>query len=213
MFSPVKAVGVGALAIALGGVLLVARSPGPQSSVVHGTASGHERAAPVEVRGELVRTCGGGPGVDPAFREYIDGVMRARGGYCYGLTYRWSDPRLDGTIYDATNEDLYVDEPEECDLRHGPCPGIMVLARAITIENANGAWRMRPLVFVSADYPADVDGPDWRIDPFGATWVLEGEGANDGLVAVIRVDATGAASGVIIDGDLPPLPAAVDPLP
>jgi hypothetical protein len=129
------------------------------------------------------------------------------------LTYRWSDARLDGRIYDATNSDLYVDEPE-CDWKQGPCSGTMVLKRAITIVNADGAWRMpAPLVFISPDYPADVDQPDWLIDPFPATWVLDGEGAYDGLIAVIRIDATGAARGAIIDGDLPPPPVRVDPLP
>jgi hypothetical protein len=213
MSSPVKAVGQGALAFALGGVLLAATSSGPPGDSAPGSAGDDMLAAPpVEVSGELVRTCGAGPQGDPVSREYVDGIEHAREWMCAGLTYRWSDPRLDGRIVDTGNSDMYVDEPDACDPWKEGCHAILVHTRTITIENADGAGRMRaPLVFISTDYPADRDAPGWLTVPFGATWVLDGEGAYGGLVAVIRIDVTGTAHGAIIDGDVPPPPQPFRP--
>jgi hypothetical protein len=176
MWSPVKTVGVGALVFAFSSVFLVATSSGPQRAGVPSMVADGERAAPVEVIGELVRTCGAGPQGDPTSYEIIEGVERMGGWMCAGLTFRWSDARLDGRIEDTGNSALHLDRPQECHRGQGPCAGIMVHSRTISIENGDGAWRMRaPLVFISTDYPADRDAPGW-LTPFGATWVLYGEG-------------------------------------
>jgi hypothetical protein len=79
----------------------------------------------------------------------------------------WSDARLSGTLQlaEAMYRSLYG--------------GLTVWKLAVSIENEEGGWLMQPLRWV--EFPGSV-----RSDVF--TWVLEGQGAYEGLVAVLQVE-------------------------
>ena len=85
----------------------------------------------------------------------------------------------------ASNSDRYTDGS-----------GLTIEMVAFSFENDQGAWRMRP-----APSPEFPDAPEVGAE----VWVLDGEGAYDGLTAVLVVDGF-EPHGFIIDGDLPPAP-------
>lgn len=105
----------------------------------------------------------------------------------------WSDPRLQGT---DTYRDLGVSYAHES--------GLYIGQYVHDIVTEDGAWRMRPQFrFYSVD-----GGPE----NFSGTWVLDGEGAYEGLSAVLHKTAEDAAPvrGFIVSTELlPPAPAAL----
>jgi hypothetical protein len=181
MFSPVKAINAGALIFALGGVLLIAQPFDQQGGSVPGAATDEERAAPVEV----TATSSAGACPVGATTEVVGGVRQSRGGYC-NPSYTWSDPRLDGTVTYSTSDDGWLGES-----------GVHIGSWAISIENDEGAWRMRPVPYI--DFPG-------LSDPSGETWILDGEGAYEGLIAVLREVEAYTPHGFIIEGEFPPPP-------
>jgi hypothetical protein len=81
---------------------------------------------------------------------------------------------------------------------------MLIVNQSVRVENADGAWSgggpLYALPFTDSDEGAfGTDQP---------TWVLTGEGAYDGLTAVLRVDfgEEGTFGGVVFEGDLPPAP-------
>jgi hypothetical protein len=180
MLSPSLSVTAGTLVIAIVGVFAIA-SPHEQDHRAGMSAETNGAGAvPVEVTGTgYGGNCGGG-----TFEE--DGIIVRQYGALCEPTYQWSDPRLNGNVTWESNQDRYVDG------------SLLTIERmAISIENEDGAWRMRPSVVVAfPGSPRDV-GPE--------VWVLDGEGGYDGLTAVLSVNHYDP-HGFIIDGDLPRAP-------
>jgi len=146
---------------------------------VPGTETDAEAAAP-----EAVTATSTPGGCGSPTTETLDGLTRYRE-YTCRPSYTWSDPRLNGTVTAGWNNDDYTDA---IDLNVGTF--------AISIKNDQGGWRMRPIF--SVQFPGAVE--------VGAeAWILDGEGAYEGLVAVL-VSEGFAPHGFIIDGDIPPPP-------
>ena len=112
-----------------------------------------------------------------------------------GFTYRQSltsvsDPRLEGTLYQASDEDVYT--------LPGPEPGPRIETFTNRIENDEGAWQGSA---ARLGYP---DGTD-NVGPI----VMVGEGAYEGLTAIIGFEAYGdrcTVRGYIIEGSVPAPP-------
>ncbi len=201
MFSVAKFAAAGAIVALFGGFLLSTQPFDQQGSTVPGAATDTGRGAPVEVSGEMTLPCGSGRGKDSGL-EVVAGVEQRRGGFCWSHSHTWSDPRLNGSITDAVNSDKYIEGS-----------GPMVATRVLTIENAGGAWRMRPLVYVLDPAPSG-PGPEGGMPDVlsgDTTWVFDGEGDYEGLVAVLRVEDPATPHGFIIDGELPPPPGSPEP--
>ena len=177
MLSPAKVITAGAIVAAVGGAFLIAQ-PFQQQGIVPGAADAP--TAPVAVT--ATSYAGSCPGDETT--ETIGAIERTTGGYC-NPTWDWSDDRLDGKVTWASNDDRYTDGS-----------GLSIGMLALSFENDEGAWRMRPLPYL--EFPDVLDtGPE--------VWILDGEGAYDGLTVVLVVDEY-EPHGFIIDGDLPPAP-------
>jgi hypothetical protein len=178
MFSPAKAITVGALVFALGGAFLIAQ-PFDQQGSVPGAATDAEAATPVAVTAtNSAGSCSAGT------VETLGGVTASRGGTCQPA-WTWSDERLNGTVTWAENVDRYTDGS-----------GLSVRTFALSVENDEGGWRMRPLPQV--EFPG---APAVAAE----VWVMDGEGAYEGLTAVVLVEGY-EPHGFIIDGSTPPPP-------
>ena len=149
-------------------------------AAAHEEADDSVAAAPVQVTG--TSAAGGCP--DAGTTEDMGLFERTVGGTCLP-TWRFSDERLNGTATLVANEDNYTDES-----------GISVGTFALSIENDEGGWRMRPGFWL--EFP---DAPQVGAE----VWVLDGEGAYDGLTAVLLVEDW-TPHGFIIDGGTPPAP-------
>jgi hypothetical protein len=119
-----------------------------------------------------------------------------------GFTYRQSltsvsDPRLEGTLYQAVNQDDYTlpgDEPS-VGITSGRPTGLAIGTFTNRIENGEGAWEGSA---VQLDLP---DGTTYV-----APLVMTGEGAYEGLTAIVGfVDIWNdcAVTGYIIEGSIP----------
>ena len=115
-----------------------------------------------------------------------------------GFTYRQSltevsDPRLEGTLYEAWDSDEYTVPDGE--------PGPSIVTFTDRIENYEGAWQGSVVLLGSPDDPTYV-GP----------MVMTGEGAYGGLTAIVAFhgdtfwqgDCHGG--GYIIEGNVPAPP-------
>jgi hypothetical protein len=81
-------------------------------------------------------------------------------------TSDWDDPRLDGRFSFDVKMDRYLDRSS-----------LTLWTYHASITNPDGGWEMEPIRWV--DFPgASVVAPD--------VWFLHGDGAYDGLVAVVR---------------------------
>jgi RNA polymerase sigma factor (sigma-70 family) len=129
--------------------------------------------------------------------EVVDGVLENRG-YAERAfdNDSPSDPRLRGNLSLAFNTN-----------RYGASGGISVDSIAIRIENEEGAWQQMPMV--SPVFPGE--------DSKNEVGVFVGEGAYEGLIAVVRIATRDITStnggwelhGYIFDGELPPAPEPV----
>lgn len=137
-------------------------------------------AAPVVVTG--TSAVGGCP--DAGTTEDMGLFERTVGGTCLP-TWRFSDERLNGTARLVANEDDYTDES-----------GISVGTFALSIENDEGSWRMRPGFWL--DLP---DAPEVAAE----VWVMDGGGAYEGLTAVLLVEDW-TPHGLILEGEMLPAP-------
>lgn len=186
MFTPARIMAVALLTFAVGGALVVARPFGQPEELAPGAEGAPQRAAPVAFTG----TGSDGPCEVPATTDVDGPVAHTRGASC-GPTYSFSDPRLDGTVSWLANDDEYTDGS-----------GLVIQSVAMSIENDEGAWRMIPIV--SAKWP-DPDQETIEYDPT-EHFFLVGEGAYEGLIAVVDGFGTNELHGFIIDGELPPPP-------
>jgi len=184
MFSPAKAITAGALVFAIGGVLFIAQPFEQQGSTVPGAAADAASAAPVEFTAKWAF----GPSVRPQTSEFVDGVWMTGGGaWRPGVITEASDPRLQGTLSIASNNDRYA------------AAGVTVWHYAFRIENDEGAWQQMP----------SIDLNTGNGDSNTTTGVLVGEGGYAGLIAVFdnhAVNSSWTLHGYIIDGELPPAP-------
>lgn len=189
MFSPVKAIAAGALAFAIGGVLLVAQPFDQRTTGVPGAATDEERAAPVEFTAKWAF----GPSIRSGTSEaFANGVHERGGAWRPRVLVAGTDPRWEGTISVAQNSDDY-----------GAIGGPSVGMFAFRIENEEGAWQQMPTVTLVVPGVDEVD-----------RGVFVGEGAYEGLIAVVDIATDHAAQtwdlhGYIIDDELPPPPEPV----
>lgn len=155
-------------------------------SVAGVAAQDAERATSVEVTGTHVEgPCPGGPS------SIVGDVEQSRGWVCMP-EWSTSDPRLDGTFTRAWNLDFHLDGTN---LIFGYATG--------RLENADGAWQQRPGLQAGFEgyFGEDVE-----------LLVFDGEGAYDGLVAVVwlvsREDGVrlnpARLEGYIVESEYPP---------
>ncbi len=100
-----------------------------------------------------------------------------------------SDSRLSGIATWMTSDDRYLG-----------AANASVGYDTLSIENEDGVWREVPQIRIEFPGASEADT---------SVTVLEGEGAYEGLVAVLQVTAGDAGreyEGFIIDGGLPPFP-------
>lgn len=181
MFSPVKAIIGGALVFALSAAFLVAQPIDRLGGGVPGAEQGVAPAAPVEVTATFRDIeC---EGYDSS--EVVGRVVRIYGDTCT-VNNEWSDPRLEGT---ETYRDNHVDFADS---------GLTIGHYVHNIVTDDGAWRMRPQF--------SIDSPG--LDNFSGTWVLDGEGAYEGLSVVLAKDQLDSVplTGYIISTALVPPP-------
>ena len=183
MFSPVKAITAGALIFALSAAFLVAQ-PFDQQGGVPGAEQGADPAAPVEVTATFrgIGNCADGS-------IEMDGYFKREYGFTCTVDNEWSDPRLQGTETYVANGVAYLDESE-----------LYVGHYVHDIVTDDGAWRMRPQF--------RIDSADGTLN-FSGTWVLDGEGAYEGLSVVLAKEGDDSVplTGYIISTDLvPPAP-------
>jgi hypothetical protein len=184
MLSPSRIIAVGALTLAVGGVVVIARPLQQAEDPSPGAQVGARAVAPVEFTATgTTDSC-----EVPATTDADGPVAHTRGASC-GPSYTFSDPRLAGTITWLSNSDEYTDGS-----------GLYIESVAMSIENDQGAWRMIPVI--SAKWPAQGTIED---DPVRHVFLV-GEGAYEGLVAVIDGFQTDRLHGFIIDGEFPPAP-------
>ena len=180
MFSPVKAITAGALVFALGGLFLVAQ-PFEQQGSVPGAEQGVDPAAPVEVTAtHRGIECG-----DPD-SSVVDGRVVRVYGYTCTVDNEWNDPRLQGT---ETYHDNWVD--------YADFSGLTIGQFVHNIVTVDGAWRMRPQFRIASDFTG--------LESFSGTWVLDGEGAYEGLSVVLAKEGDDL-EGFIVESDLLPPP-------
>jgi hypothetical protein len=186
MFTPIRILAIGVLAAVVGGAVVITKPFDQPDEVVPAAESAAQVAGPVGFTG----TGSDGACEVPATTEVDGPVAHTRGASC-GPTYSFSDSRLEGTVTWSSNDDEYTDGS-----------GLVIQSVAMSIENDQGAWRMIPIL--SAKWP----DPDLGAIEYDATehFFLVGEGAYDGLIAVVDGFRTDALHGYIIDGELPPAP-------
>ena len=117
-------------------------------------------------------------------------MTRRRGGGAYELTATNSDPRLEGTYHYSEDSDVY----------QGPETLLAAAMGTLRIQNDEGAWQGSfPYAFL-----ADGSGTT-------GSAVLEGEGAYEGLSAIMAVrflfpECAMDTRGLIVGGEAPPTP-------
>jgi hypothetical protein len=161
--------------------LVVSLLVGPSGAV---TAQEEEAVAPVEFTGTLkyVAKCTGTPAV-----EFGDGAIftRAEETYCRPSVLEMSDPRFDGEWTLRENNDRYLGGPT-------------VATSAFYVDTGEGTWAQQPSTWVVfGDGTAGTQ-----------TGVLTGDGAYDGLTAVVEFEFEPSEHwtlhGVVLGGALPP---------
>ena len=155
------------------------------------TRPGAERQVPWPALIEGV--IGFGEETSEATVERVDDsdLLRFRGRRAVGPTREMSDPRLEGIVTLDSSWDTYRGNMDD--------PSVAVFTGMIRIENEGGAWQSGPMTGVTlSDDRSTTD-----------TLVLRGEGAYEGLTAVLEfVQGQGSftVAGAILGGDLPTLP-------
>jgi hypothetical protein len=120
-----------------------------------------------------------------------DGRAEAMGVASEGILEA-TDPRISGRWRQVMNMWDY-------ESREPGAPGAMVWSASARIDNDDGAW-----VGTFTGFWDGSNSREWNI--------LHGEGAYEGLTAVFRwLPEESMQEGVIVPGDLPPLPDPVEP--
>jgi len=207
MFSPTKAIAVGALVFAIGGVLLVAEPFDQRGDSVPGaTEAGPSEPVPFTVRFVPAGS------VRAPVSTMEQGVTKIRGDCWAPVIVDPSDPRLAGTLTYCADEDRYGPVQERFDAStdaYQPVgeESLIVGNDTYRIENAQGAWQGSS-TFLGWKDPGSGD----MLEDRGAL-VLAGEGAYEGLfVAMTLLPDWSDIRGVIFDGPPPvaPVPPAAE---
>ena len=198
MFSPVKAVIGGSLVLALSAAFLAVQTGGPPDGGVPGAEPAQDEAITATyVTGEVTDYMplrGGSPVAEDGLWMLTDDQ--------YELEIAWSDPRLPALKHGRENQYQY---------HKGDDLWAQALAGTIRLEGPDGAW------VGTAHGMADDDAERGR--QMTKVMVLDGEGAYDGLHAIIvatideAVNPLPSYEGFIFERGLPPLPEAVEPFP
>jgi hypothetical protein len=156
-------------------------------------------APPTAVSGTVTEAWGFSPEVaDTGQDERGDGVTVGRG-YVEHQEVAWSDPRLPSTHWMRFDYLIYgVDEPEP----------VMTVTSSHLLLGPEGSWRGTGRAL------------EWGDDERSATYELVGEGAYEGLYALLHPapgpDTPGpwdeAYEGFIFEGTLPAFPEPAEPL-
>lgn len=198
MISPVKAIIGGSLVLALSATFLVAQMDDPRGGGVPGAEQTQDEAVTATyVTGEVTgyMPLGSGIPVDE------DGLWMLSDDQ-YELEIAWSDPRLPSLKHGRENQYQY---------HKGDDLWAQALAGTIRLEGPDGAW------VGTAHGMADQDADRGR--QMAKVMVLDGEGAYDGLHAIIVATIDEAVTplpsyeGFIFESDLPPFPDPVEPFP
>jgi hypothetical protein len=127
---------------------------------------------------------------DGTVEERPDGTTETLGFAAWTSARESSDPRFDGRMVYGCNEVAY------------PADGGVLLDCVFRIETDDGAWQNRPAV--ELEFPGTTGFGPYSI----LTWVFDGEGAYEGLTAIVEITEVAwqgyGMHGLIVDGDLPP---------
>lgn len=183
-----KSIVKGALALAIGGVLLVAQPFDRQVGSVLGVTTDEEPVAPVA----FTATWDGSGQIRGGGTESVDGVTSYEGSAWRVVAIsEATDPRLRGTMSIAVSNDDY-----------SAVGGPSIYNQAFRIENEDGAWQQLPTTSIT--FPGD--------DITTTVGTFVGEGGYEGLIAVFEHrtgDHGWQLRGYIIEGQLPPPPEPV----
>jgi hypothetical protein len=195
----VAVIGVTGIAVALGTSSGDDETPSP-AAATSGAPTTTVTPATEELPGsppvEFTARVSGGPEVHPETVEEVvvslpDGEMtitQTRGVTWNPSLHDMSDPRLEGTLYEAKNEDTYTLPGNE----KGPAFGV----RTYRIENDEGAWQGSAV---------SLESTDGRY--YYGPYVMTGEGAYEGLTAIlVNPDQSDRFTGYIIEGTIPAPP-------
>lgn len=120
--------------------------------------------------------------------------------HCRGLrlveTYEWSDPRLPEALTSIVNVNSYLKDPYGL---------LLVFSSAYRLDGPDGSWSGTATVLWD---PGDDSSPWDESSPW--TTVLTGDGAYEGLVAILRCADT-SCDGYVFEDELPPMPDPVEP--
>jgi hypothetical protein len=126
------------------------------------------------------------------------GPSRTFRGLTDASSWTASDDRLSGAVTTTSNVDEHT----------GDAATVFVTIQGIEVVNDDGSWTGATTMFLDPEVAAS------RPNPATDIFTLTGEGGYEGLVAVIQIvsEATNELpcdlpfSGVIIGGELPPIP-------
>jgi hypothetical protein len=212
---PIIAVAAAAVVvIGVGGVVIATRNddpsgdvPAAQPTTVAPSTTAAQPAAVAQPPAAFTACITGGPDVHRGTEEQVvvpvsDGemtILQSR-----GFTFRQSltsvsDPRLEGTLYQAWDQDQYTLPGESSTgIMDGRPTGVSIVAFTNRIESDGDAWEGSAVMLNSPDGTTYV-GP----------MVMTGEGAYEGLTAIIAFDGDTfwdggcVVSGYIIEGTIP----------
>ena len=201
----VAAAAAAVVAIGVGGLVIAARDDDPTddvpaaqpTTVTQPTTTVAQPATAAQPPSAFTACITPGPVVHEGTEEQIvapspDGEMTID--QLRGVTYRQSlssvsDPRLEGTLYQAWDEDTYTLPGNE--------PGPNIVTFTDRIENDEGAWQGSVVMLRFPDDTASVQ------------MVMVGEGAYEGLTAIVAFEEFGEGCmvrGYIIEGSVPAPP-------
>jgi hypothetical protein len=109
------------------------------------------------------------------------------------LTFVAADPRLSAT-------GVIRNQGQPMPFSAGDGGLVIPVTSVIHVANDEGAWTGGGSLFAVVSESGPADGAD---EP---TWILAGEGAYEGLTAMVRVDFPEAFAAVILEGEVPPAP-------
>jgi hypothetical protein len=216
---PIIAVAAAAVvAIGVGGLVIATRNDDPTggvaadqpTTVAQPTTTAAQPTTVAQPPAEFTACIRPGPEVHSGTTEEVvvplsDGEMTIQ--QTRGFTYRQSltevsDPRLEGTLYQAFDSDEYTvrgnePDPSTGDLFTDSVP--MVATFTNRIENEEGAWQGSVVMLV---FPDDTES---------VQMVMVGEGAYEGMTAIVAFDpfsfeGSCTVKGYIIEGSVPAPP-------
>jgi len=170
MLSPVKAITVGAIVFAIGGVMLVAQ-PFQQQSNVPGAAT--EDVAATSFTGQMsVMDWSGGEEVE------TEGGLLSTGSVAR-VRYESSDPRLTG---DVTITGSHISDPDQAGYA-------MLSAQTYELTNDEGSWLGEGTGLASSELGVATD-----------TFILVGQDGYEGLTAYVLSEDPGISGNITISG-------------